>query len=76
MRLKQGDVVWADMPHPAGTRPVVVLTRSPAIGFLHSITIAPITGTIRGIDTEVLLSTADGLREDCVVTLDNVTTIR
>jgi mRNA interferase MazF len=34
---------------------------------------APATRTVRGIPTEVPLSRADGMPEDCVVSLDNTT---
>lgn len=33
-RLQQGSVVWADLPSPAGRRPVVVLTRDAAIRYV------------------------------------------
>ncbi len=45
----------------------LILTRNSAIGFLNSVTIAPITTTIRDIPTEVHLSPADGMLTECVV---------
>jgi mRNA interferase MazF len=62
-------------PPPDKQRPALVLTRSSAIGALARVTIAPITSTIRGIPTEVVLTAADGLKQPCAVNLDNVTTI-
>jgi mRNA interferase MazF len=56
--------------------PALILTRSSAIQFLTSLTIAPITTTIRAIPTEVVLSQADGLFTDCAVNLDNIQTIQ
>ena len=40
-------------------------------------TVAPITTTIRGIPSEVLLTPQDdGMYEDCVVNTDNIQTIK
>ena len=45
------------------------------MGRMNSLTVAPITRTIRNVDTEVVLEPADGLPTACVVTLDNIFTI-
>jgi mRNA-degrading endonuclease toxin of MazEF toxin-antitoxin module len=37
------------VPRPDKKRPVVVLTRQDMIGRLHTVTVAPITSTIRGV---------------------------
>lgn len=60
---------------PDKRRPVVILTRTSAISFLHGVTIAPITSTIRGIPTEVLLSPAEGFVNDSAINLDNIQTV-
>jgi mRNA interferase MazF len=73
--MKQGDVYWYTFKEPDKRRPVLILTRSSAISFLTGITIAPITTTIRAIPSEVVLTPADGLFEDCAVNLDNIQTI-
>jgi mRNA interferase MazF len=39
------------------------------------VTVAPITRTIRNIDTEVILRPADGVPTLCAITLDNIFTI-
>ncbi|MCY1137347.1 type II toxin-antitoxin system PemK/MazF family toxin [Actinoplanes sp. Pm04-4] len=57
------------------TRPVLVLTREQVRPYLKSITVAPITSTIRGLSTEVPVGKANGLDHDSVVSCDNVTTI-
>lgn len=41
----------------------------------HTVTIAPITTTIRGLSTEVRVDTRNGLNRDCVVACDHITTI-
>ena len=73
--MKQGDVYWFTFKEPDKRRPVLILTRTSAIGFLTGITVAPITTTIRAIPSEVVLTVADGLFEECAVNLDNVQTI-
>jgi mRNA interferase MazF len=56
-------------------RPVLVLTRELVRPHLRTVTIAPITTTIRGLSTEVNVDTANGLSGPSVVSCDNVTTI-
>jgi mRNA interferase MazF len=57
------------------SRPVLVLTRELVRPHLNTVTVAPITSTIRGLSTEVRLGTANGLHEQCAVACDHVTTI-
>jgi mRNA interferase MazF len=56
-------------------RPVLILTRELVRPHLTTVTVAPITTTIRGLSTEVPVGTANGLAEPSVVGCDNVTTI-
>jgi len=53
-------------------RPVVVLTRDPLGRLLHSVIVGPVTSTVRGLNTEVDLTEADGIRKAAVVNLDNL----
>ena len=57
------------------SRPVLVLTRAIVRPHLNSVTIAPITGTIRGLSTEVPVGARNGLDNDCVVACEHITTI-
>lgn len=57
------------------TRPVVVLTRELVRPHLTTVTVAPITSTIRGLSTEVPVDAANGLAQRSVVSCDNITTI-
>jgi mRNA interferase MazF len=72
--VNRGEVWWADDPD-AGRRPVLVLTRQPAIQKLHTLLVVPATRTIRGIPTEVRLTRDDGMPDECVLSLDNVSAI-
>ncbi len=57
------------------TRPVVVLTRELVRPLLRTVTVAPITTTVRGLSTEVAVGPANGLDHRAVVSCDNVQTI-
>lgn len=52
-----------------------MLTRDAAIGVLVEVLVAPITRTVRGIPTEVVLDETDGMSKPCVVSFDNLSTI-
>lgn len=73
--MRRGEIWWADLPPPAGHRPVVLISRDEAYDFRTLVTIAPISRRIRGIRTEVPLGPEDGLPTICAVNLDSLTTI-
>jgi mRNA interferase MazF len=56
-------------------RPVLVLTRELVRPHLASVTVAPITTTIRGLSTEVTVGAENGLAGASVVSCDNLVTI-
>ncbi len=56
-------------------RPVLILTRELVRPHLATVTVAPITTTVRGLSTEVAVDSANGLSEPSVVSCDNITTI-
>ena len=60
---------------PDKQRPVLILTRSGAIGHLATVTVAPITSTVRGVPSEVILDVADGMKGRCAVNLHNAVTV-
>ena len=63
------------LAHLDKTRPVLVLTRERARGALVRVTVAPITSTIRGVSTEVVVGARNGLDHDCVISCDNIRTV-
>jgi mRNA interferase MazF len=73
--LNRGDVCWYTFKAPDKKRPVLILTRDSAISVLHSVTVAPITSTIRNIPTEVVLTKDDGLPNNCAANFDNLQTV-
>ncbi|MGI8908192.1 MAG: type II toxin-antitoxin system PemK/MazF family toxin [Candidatus Sumerlaeaceae bacterium] len=74
--IAHGDVRWFRFRRPDKKRPVVVLTRNSAIAYLGELTVAPITTTIRSIDSEVVLTQHDGMPRDCAVNLDHLMTVK
>lgn len=56
-------------------RPVLMLTRELMVGRMSTVTVAPISGTIHGIATEVLLGRRNGLGRDSAVKCDQIVTI-
>jgi mRNA interferase MazF len=74
-RVKRGDVhlyQFAPLDEP---RPVLLLTRGSAIGHLSTVTVAPISSTIRSVPSEVILDVDDGMKGRCAVNLHNAVTI-
>ena|SRR5580698_851938 len=61
--------------HLDKARPVLVLTRELVRPHLNTVTVAPITTTIRGLSTEVPVDTDNGLAGPSVVSCDNIATI-
>jgi len=74
-RINRGDVRLYQFTPPDKKRPVVVLTRDSATEYLSTVTVAPITTTIRGVPSEVLLTQDHGMKTDCAVNLHNVVTV-
>ncbi len=73
--LERGEVRLYRFRRPDKARPVLVLTRGSAISYLGSVTVAPITSTIRGVPSEVALDTNDGMKSPCAVNLHNLVTV-
>ena len=73
--LSRGEVRLCRFPPPDKQRPVLVLTRASAIGHLATVTVAPITSTVRGVPSEVVLDIDDGMKGRCAVNLHNAVTV-
>lgn len=71
---RQGEIWWAEIEDMR--RPVLVVTRSEAVGVLTAIVVAPVTRTVRGIPTEVGLGSDEGLAVECVASFDNLQRVR
>jgi mRNA interferase MazF len=65
-------ICWATLDK---RRPVLVLTRELMVGRMSTVTVAPITSTVHGIATEVLVGPANGLGDASAVKCDQIATI-
>lgn len=61
--------------HVDKARPVLVLTRETVWAHLDTVTVAPITTTVRGLSTEVLVGAQNGLDQQSAIACDHVTTV-
>ena len=73
--MKRGEIWWAELPLPAGKRPVVLVSRDSSYAVRGSVTVVEVSRTIRGIATEVPLGPREGLPARCVANADNLVTI-
>lgn len=73
--IARGDVCLYHFPRPDKLRPVVVLTRDNSIPRLATVTVAPVTSTIRGASAEVMLDVEDGMKGPCAINLHNMVTV-
>lgn len=72
--MRRGEIWWGEI-EGVGRRPFLILTRTAAIPVLNSVVTAPLTNTIRGIPTELVLGPDDGLPRDCAASFDNLRTV-
>jgi mRNA interferase MazF len=70
-----GDVRMVEMGRPDKTRPALVLTRNSALPYLSAVTVAPITRSLRGVPTEIVLGEENGLKITSAANFDNIVTV-
>jgi mRNA interferase MazF len=70
--MHRGELRWYTFAAPDKRRPVLLLTRDEVIDALNELIVVPATRTIRGIETEVLLSPEDGMPTACALNFDHV----
>lgn len=71
--MQRGEIWFARTP--GGDRPVLVLTRDPVADRIGAVVVAALTRTRRGLASELILTTADGVPTESVVNFDNIHTI-
>jgi mRNA interferase MazF len=70
--VKRGEIRWYIFRGPDKRRPVLILTRDEVIDHLNEIIVVPVTRTIRGLATEVILTADDGMPVTCTLNFDHV----
>jgi mRNA interferase MazF len=73
--MNRGEIRWYTFKRPDTRRPVLVLTRDSILEYLGEVTVAPVTSTVRGIPSEVVLSAADGMPRECAINCDHIQTV-
>jgi len=73
--LNRGEIWRYRIAAPDKKRPVLILSRQEVIGLLHTVMVAPITSTVRGAPSEVVVGVREGLKHESAVNLDHVQTI-
>jgi mRNA interferase MazF len=74
-RVARGEIWMCRFKPPDKRRPVLVLSRDDAIRVLSTVMVAPVTSTIRGLPSEVMIDTTHGMKKPCAVNLDHVQTV-
>jgi mRNA interferase MazF len=70
--VRRGEICWYTFKVPDKRRPVLILTRDEVLDRLNEIIVAPVTRTIRGISSEVVLTPEDGMPLACALNFDHV----
>jgi mRNA interferase MazF len=68
--VRRGEV-WLYEEPDEKRRPALIISRDEDIERLFDVIAVPITGNIRGWDTEIELGVADVMDRDCVLSLHN-----
>src|SRR3982751_1969807 len=74
-RIARGQIWQFSFTRPDKRRPVLILTRTEVIDLLHTVMVAPITSSIRGAPSEVIVGIEEGLKHESAVNLDHVQTV-
>ena len=74
-RVRRGDIWMYAFAKPDKKRPVLVISRDGVIPLLRTVMVAPITSTIYGVPSEVLVGIEHGLKHESAVNLDHIQTI-
>jgi len=73
--VTRGEIWQFSFPRPDRRRPVLVLTRQDMIGRLHTVTVAPLTSTNRGVRSEVVVGNDAGLKRPSAINLHHLVTV-
>jgi mRNA interferase MazF len=70
--LNRGEIRWYTFRSPDKRRPVLVLARNDVADTLNELIVVPVTRTVRGLATEVVLTARDGMPTTCALNFDHL----
>jgi len=70
--VRRGEIRWYTFRLPDKRRPVLILARDEVIDRLNEIIVVPVTRTIRGLTTELILTSDDGMPVTCALNFDHI----
>jgi len=73
--VNRGEIWNFRFDRPDKQRPVLILTRQEMIRVLHTVSVAPLTRTIRGVPSEVVVGTESGLKQPSAINLHHIVTV-
>jgi mRNA interferase MazF len=73
--VNRGEIRWYTFRAPDKRRPVLLLSRSEVVAQLNEIIVVPVTRTVRGLATEVVLTPDDGMPVVCALNFDHVSLV-
>ena len=72
---RRGEIWHYRFGAPDKRRPVVILSRQSVLPLLRTAMVAPITSTVRGLPSEVVIGVGEGLKHESAINLDHVQTV-
>jgi len=70
--MRRGEIRWYTFRAPDKRRPVLILTRDKVADQLNEFIVAPLTRTVRGLATEVVLTPEDGMPVVSAINFDHI----
>lgn len=70
--MKRGEIRWYTFRAPDKRRPVLLLARDEVLDQLGELLVVPATRTIRGLRSELVLTSDDGMPVTCAPNFDHV----
>ena len=69
--VARGDVWWGETPQEKG-RPFLVVSRDSANAVMQRVLVAPVTRRVRGLPSELTLTSDEGLPAESVASFDDL----
>ena len=70
--MNRSEIRWYTFRLPDKRRPVLILARNDVANVLNELLVVPVTRTIRGLGTEAVLTSRDGMPTTCALNFDHM----